>query len=101
MEERPLIWRVGSNILKKTIADDRKIPDDGQQYCWKHVELYSKNKFEKLVHLVGFIIRIYHDALSPELQKMCIFAGRNEWRLHNIKKQTFYELHKSCNVLIE
>jgi len=25
------------------------------------VEFYSKNKFEKLVHLVGFIIRIYHD----------------------------------------
>jgi hypothetical protein len=23
----------------------------------KHVEFYSKNKFEKLVHLVGFIIR--------------------------------------------
>jgi len=26
----------------------------------------SKNKFEKLVHLVGFIIRICHDAWSPE-----------------------------------
>jgi len=25
---------------------------------------YSKNKFEKLVHLVGFIIRIYHAARS-------------------------------------
>ena len=24
--------------------------------------VYSRNKFEKLVHLVGFIIRIYHDA---------------------------------------
>jgi len=34
----------------------------------KHVEFYSKNKFEKLVQLVGFIIRIYHDARSPELQ---------------------------------
>jgi len=34
----------------------------------KHVEFYSKNKFEKLVHLVGFIIRIYHDARSPERQ---------------------------------
>jgi len=30
---------------------------------------YSKNKFEKLVHLVGFIIRIYHDARSPESQR--------------------------------
>jgi len=34
--------------------------------CPKHVEIYSENKFEKLVRLVGFIIRIYHDARSPE-----------------------------------
>jgi len=34
----------------------------------KHVEFYSKNKFEKLVHLVGFIARIYHDTWSPERQ---------------------------------
>jgi len=26
--------------------------------CPKHVEFYSKNKVEKLVHLVGFIISI-------------------------------------------
>jgi hypothetical protein len=42
--------------------------DDGQRNCLKHVEFYSKNKFEKLVYLVGFIIRIYHDAKSPECQ---------------------------------
>jgi len=35
-----------------------KTPDNGQKNCPKHVEFYSKNKFEKLVHLVGFIIRI-------------------------------------------
>ena len=35
--------------------------DDGQRYCPKHVEFYSKNKLQKLVHLVGFIIRIYHE----------------------------------------
>ena len=46
-------------------------PDDGQRNCPKHIEFYSKNKFEKLVHLVGFIIRIYHDAQSPE-QKIFI-----------------------------
>ena len=45
-----------------------KTPDDGQRNCPKHVEFHSKNKFEKLVHLVGFIIRIYHDAQSPERQ---------------------------------
>ena len=45
-----------------------KTPDDGQRNCPKHVEFYSKNKFEKLVHIVGFIIRIYRDARSPECQ---------------------------------
>ena len=49
-----------------------KTPDDGQRNCPKHVEFYSKNKFEKLVHLVGFIIRIYHDARSPERQESWI-----------------------------
>jgi len=35
-----------------------KTPDDGQRNCPKHVEFYSKNKFEILVHLLGFIMRI-------------------------------------------
>jgi hypothetical protein len=34
-----------------------KTPDDGQRNCPKHVEFNSKNKSEKSVHLVGFIIR--------------------------------------------
>jgi len=46
----------------------KKTADDGQRNRPKHVEFYSKNKFEKLVHQVGFIIRIYHDARSPERQ---------------------------------
>jgi len=32
---------------------------DGQRNCPKHVEFYPKNKFEKSVHLVGFIIRTF------------------------------------------
>jgi len=32
----------------------------------RNIEIYSKNKFEKSVHLVGFIIRLYHDARSTE-----------------------------------
>jgi len=32
-----------------------KTPDDGQRNCPKHVDFYAKNKFEKLVHLIGFI----------------------------------------------
>ena len=34
-----------------------KTRDDGQRNCAKHVEFYSKNEIQKLVHLVGFIIR--------------------------------------------
>jgi len=37
--------------------DETAVPDDGQRNCPKHVEFNSKNKFDKLVHLVGFIIR--------------------------------------------
>ena len=38
-------------------------PDDGHRNCPKHVEFYSKNKFEKLVHLFGFIRRYWtHNA---------------------------------------
>jgi len=33
-------------------------PDDGQKTCPKHVEFYSKNRFEESVHLVGFIMKI-------------------------------------------
>ena len=50
-------------------------PDDGQKTCPKHVESYSKNKFEKLLHLVGFIIRIYHDARSSECQESALEIG--------------------------
>ena len=58
-----------------------KTPDDGQRNCPKHAEFYSKNKFEKLVHLVGFIIRIYHDARSPERQDKKIIpqSGPEPW----------------------
>jgi len=34
----------------------------------RNMQFYSKNKFEKLVNLVGFIVRIYHIAWSPECQ---------------------------------
>jgi len=47
-------------------------PDDGKRNCPKHVEFYSKNKFEILVHIVGFIIRIHHDARSCECQRQTI-----------------------------
>jgi hypothetical protein len=34
-----------------------KTPEDGQRDCPKHVDFHSKNKLEKIVHLVGFIKR--------------------------------------------
>ena len=45
-----------------------KTSDDGHRNCPKHVEFCTKNKFEKLVNLVGFVIRIYHDVRSLERQ---------------------------------
>jgi len=49
-------------------ADSLLLASCQQNVEREHVEFYSKNKFEKLVHLVGFIIRIYHDARSPGRQ---------------------------------
>ena len=45
-----------------------KIPDDGHRNCPKHVEFHSKNKCEKLVYLVGFIIRNINASLGIWLQ---------------------------------
>jgi len=50
-----------------------KIPDDGQKNCPKNVEFYSKNKFEKLVHLVGFIIRMLNNAQFPVFRRTVSF----------------------------
>ena len=38
-------------------------PDDVQRDCPKHVEFRSRNKFAKLLHLVGFVIRIYFNCI--------------------------------------
>jgi len=39
------------------VYGEKKTPDDGKRNCPKHVEFCSKNKFEKLEHLVCFVIR--------------------------------------------
>ena len=58
------------------VCTEKQTPDDGQRNFSKHVQFYSKNKFGNLVHLVGFIIRIYHDARSsePQIKKKKFFA---------------------------
>jgi len=64
------VWLIHHYIFIKTVwhvpllCVQWRTPDDGQRNCLKHVEFYSKNKFEKLVHLVGFIIRISHHICS-------------------------------------
>ena len=51
-------------------------PDDEQRNCPKHVDFYSKNKFEKLLHLVGFIMRMYHNARSSECHTLMLITMR-------------------------
>ena len=44
-----------------------KTPDDGRRNCPKHVEFRAKNKFVKLVHLVGFIkkeVKVFRNRLG-------------------------------------
>ena len=46
-----------------------KIPDDGQRNCPKHVEFHSKNKFEKLVHIVSSIVRQFSLSIYSTYKK--------------------------------
>jgi len=54
------VWHIPANLydIYHCCVYSEKLLNDGQRNCPKHAEFYSKNKFEKLVHLVGFIIRI-------------------------------------------
>ena len=61
------VWRI------PLLCVQWKTPDDGQRNCPKHVEFYSKNKFEILMHLVCSIIRMFHDARSPERHIVYLF----------------------------
>ena len=44
------------NIYHCCVYSEKHLMMDRGTVC-KHVEFYSKNKFEKLMHLFGFIIR--------------------------------------------
>jgi len=52
----------------------RASPDDGQRNCPKHVEFYSKNKSEKLVHLIGYwpAVSITHTTYTY----CCVYSAR-------------------------
>ena len=52
------------DIRVPLLCVQRKTPDDGQRNCPKHVYFYSKNKFVKLLHLAGFIIRTVGNCIN-------------------------------------
>ena len=54
------------------------------------MEFYSKNKFEKLVYLFGFILRIYHDARSPERQIINLYVHFNVTGWWCVAKKTIW-----------
>jgi hypothetical protein len=68
-----------------------KTPDDGHKTCPKHVEFYFENKFEKLAHLFGYIIRIYHDERFSECQNRVSFQFLNPLNA---------ELNPICHLLV-
>jgi hypothetical protein len=57
-----------------------KTPDDGQRNCPKHIVFYSKNKFEKLVHLVFLFLILF-----ASCQQICmtytiaVCTVKNSW----------------------
>jgi len=76
-------------------------PDDGQRNHPKDIEFYSKNKFEKLVHLVGFIVRIItmHGHVNVKSLAMSV-EGRvvsRDWKWNNSNKRTGNTNKISCN----
>ena len=76
-------------------------PDDGQKICQKHEEFYCKNKFEKLVHLFGFFVIIYHDAARSHECQINKFIppwamdSYTEWRRNSIHSQYQHYLEES------
>ena len=73
-------WQLACKLLADLyvlLCVQWKTPDDGQRNCPKHAEFYSKNKCDKLVDLVSFIIRIYHDARSLERQFITMHGHMN------------------------
>jgi hypothetical protein len=52
------LFKIVEHVVDKILIYVKvKTPDDGHMNCPKHVEFHSKHTFEKLVHLVGLIIR--------------------------------------------
>ena len=69
-------WQLASRNRTELQFRPDPAPDDGQRNCPKHVEFYSKHKFEKLVHLFDFIIRSTRDALLSQFR--VLFVGDSQ-----------------------
>jgi len=57
-------YRSADSLLSANLYDIYIWTEELPETC----RVLFQKKFEKLVHLVGFIITIYHDARSPERQ---------------------------------
>jgi hypothetical protein len=66
------VWRIPIAVC--TVLDSCWWTENLSETC----TVLFQNKFEKLVHLVGFIIRIYHDARSSECQILCVWANSDK-----------------------
>jgi hypothetical protein len=72
-----------------------KTRDEGQRNCPKHVEFHFQNKFEKLVHLVGFIIR----KLVTMHGHMSVKRLENIWTRCNFKYLTWFRMSEYCTTI--
>ena len=67
--------------------------------CPKHVEIYSKNKFEKLVHLVCFIVRLIH-SFSNVIRQIQRFLqsvfSTEDYLLSSLKSSSNFLLLPPC-----
>ena len=75
-----------------------RTPDDGQRNCLKHVEIHSKNEFEKLVHLVGFIIR---NSLKNLLYPYSEVIRRRKWTTEISLRHIFQLSLHACLMVIK
>jgi hypothetical protein len=68
-------------------------PDDGQGNCPKHAEFHSKNKFEKSVHLVGFISRNLSRCTVTWTSNTKMYLNTVKWKMPMTVEQFHGHVH--------